>query len=359
MIVYSDLGIGGVQRKIVDIVNRLHELPQYRSYTVTILLERVGANTMIMNLRNPNVTIHVKPFVFIPFWMHIAYFALITDSVCILSFLAFPAVHVFKATRVLFWKKFRVIHSEDVITSHAYRRNDFTGKINSQIHDALSRGDQIIVPSRPIAEDLIRSYHIDRKRITLIPNWTTISSSQAKERHKTIDCVYVGRFDKEKRLPLLISAIRHISRVSLISCVLIGDGKEKSKIQSMIHALHLHQRVHIHRPTMRIVTELQRARLALYASQSEGVPMFFLEAMAMGLPIVTMDFPGVKDIVKHGKTGYVCTSERQLAEKIQTLLQNNHLRKSMGAYGQRVARVRYTAANIDRYLAEMFIPARP
>ena len=68
----------------------------------------------------------------------------------------------------------------------------------------------------------------------------------------------------------------------------------------------------------------------------EGVPRGLIEAAAMGLPIVTTDAPGCREIVDDGVNGFLVPvkDERALARKIEYLLENPEVCQRFGAAGR-------------------------
>lgn len=60
--------------------------------------------------------------------------------------------------------------------------------------------------------------------------------------------------------------------------------------------------------------------------------MVLLEAMAMGIPVVARDIGGNRELVVHGKTGYLFKDEspEELAEIIIDLLKDKKKREAMG-----------------------------
>jgi glycosyltransferase involved in cell wall biosynthesis len=73
--------------------------------------------------------------------------------------------------------------------------------------------------------------------------------------------------------------------------------------------------------------------------RSEGVPTVVVEAMALGLPVVSTNVGGVVDIVHQGETGFVVPplSPRDLARATMGLVEDPELRTRMGAAGRRFA----------------------
>ena len=66
------------------------------------------------------------------------------------------------------------------------------------------------------------------------------------------------------------------------------------------------------------------------SSHHEGLPLVLIEAMAMGLPIVSYDCPtGPSDIISHEKTGLLTPymNVEALAEGLDKVMLNENLRK--------------------------------
>jgi glycosyltransferase involved in cell wall biosynthesis len=84
---------------------------------------------------------------------------------------------------------------------------------------------------------------------------------------------------------------------------------------------------------------LAQADIFCLPSYREGVPNALLEATASGLPIVTTDVPGCRDVVTHGLNGLLVPVRNvpSLAEALETLLSNPQLRNNMGIAGREIA----------------------
>ncbi|MDM8557665.1 glycosyltransferase family 4 protein [Candidatus Parabeggiatoa sp. HSG14] len=77
---------------------------------------------------------------------------------------------------------------------------------------------------------------------------------------------------------------------------------------------------------------LKQVDLAVLPSYREGVPRSLLEAAACGLPIVTTDAPGCREVVANGINGLLvpCKDSTVLAEAIQYMMEHPQERKRMG-----------------------------
>ncbi|RIW37312.1 glycosyltransferase [Bacillus salacetis] len=75
----------------------------------------------------------------------------------------------------------------------------------------------------------------------------------------------------------------------------------------------------------------EQADVVLNTSHSEGQPAAILEAMENGIPVIASDNNGNRNIVTHGKTGFVYTNESEFLDYAEALLNNNELRKEFGS----------------------------
>jgi glycosyltransferase involved in cell wall biosynthesis len=93
--------------------------------------------------------------------------------------------------------------------------------------------------------------------------------------------------------------------------------------------------------------------LFVLPSYREGAPRSVLEAMACGLPIVTTDAPGCRDVVRHGVNGSLVgvRDARGLAEAVLALAGDAHARRTLGDASRRIAVAEFS---VDRIIAAHF-----
>lgn len=97
-----------------------------------------------------------------------------------------------------------------------------------------------------------------------------------------------------------------------------------------------------------VVAALQQAHIACLPSYREGLPKSLLEAAASGLPIVTTDTVGCRDVVEHGVNGLLVPvkSVDELANALRRLILDPELRQSMGTAGRRIAEREFSSQRV-------------
>jgi glycosyltransferase involved in cell wall biosynthesis len=99
---------------------------------------------------------------------------------------------------------------------------------------------------------------------------------------------------------------------------------------------------------------LGQADIACLPSYREGLPKSLIEAAACGLPIVTTNVPGCREVVEHGVQGLLVPvrDARALADALASLIADPPLRARMGAAARARAEAEFGRdAVIDRTLA--------
>ena len=94
---------------------------------------------------------------------------------------------------------------------------------------------------------------------------------------------------------------------------------------------------------------LARTDIFCLPSYREGVPNALLEATACGLPIVTTDTPGCRDVVTDGVNGLLVPvkNAQAIADALEILIQDPELRQRMGSAGREIA-VNFSNIKVNR-----------
>jgi L-malate glycosyltransferase len=177
--------------------------------------------------------------------------------------------------------------------------------------------------------------------------------------------VYAGRLLREKRLDLLLGAVKLLAESrSGVLLAIFGEGPHREALERLAADLGIAGRVafrgHVER-SEDVWAHLGRARLAVQPSSREGFGLFPLEAMAAGLPVVYCDSPesAVPELVRHGVEGEACPPDpAALAAALDRLLSDEPGRARLAAAARERA-ARYDWDEIARGVEELCASLRP
>lgn len=175
-----------------------------------------------------------------------------------------------------------------------------------------------------------------RKKGIIIPNPLNpifLNSYYEGKRKKTI--VSVGRLEEQKNQLMLIRAFSKISKeFNEYNLKIYGEGTLRSKLQNEIDRLELNEKVKLCGISNNIKEDIKDASLFIITSNYEGMPNALMEAMALGLPVISTDCPcgGPKFLIENKKNGILIPvgDEKVLIESIRMILNNNKFAIQIG-----------------------------
>lgn len=118
---------------------------------------------------------------------------------------------------------------------------------------------------------------------------------------------------------------------------IVGDGPHRGVLEALTDKLNLGRLVEFHGFRHDVTDFLRRAALFVLSSETEGLSVTLLEAMAAGLPVVATDVGGNREAVADGQTGLLVPprSPEALAAGMLNLLRDPGRRRAMGCAGRR------------------------
>ena len=216
-------------------------------------------------------------------------------------------------------------------TSKGWLKAKLTQLYYRQTIKNLGKCAQLVV----LTDSDARGWRQHFNNVTVIPNPVTLYPDVVDDIPKEPGrIIYVGRFNHEKRLDRLITAFSMIAdKYPGWHVDIFGDGNEKENLRRQIAEMKLENRVIIHEPTKAIYDEYKRSEMLVLCSEHEASPLVLVEAMACGIPCVSLDCPnGPREIIKDGETGLLAKDGdvNDLSSKIEWLIVHDVVRKEMG-----------------------------
>lgn len=292
-------------------------------------------------------------------------------------------IHIFKegikSVKILFLKRSRTkkavkeLKSDYVISTRLYEtklvnkylktsnikkiateHNFPTTKYLKRLSKNLKNFDKLIVVNEEIKN--LYQEHIGTK-VTSIPNFIeSISEEHSKLKGKQL--IAVGRFEPEKGFLDLIDVMKIIVKTDKdIKLTLIGDGSEKKQILEKINENNLRDNIKLtgYLNSREIEYYMLNSTLYVMTSITESFGLVLLEAMNMGLPIISFDSAsGPKELLKNDNGILIKNrNNKEMAKEIIKLLNS---KKTLEEYQQKsILNVqKYTQKNIKKMWEDLF-----
>jgi glycosyltransferase involved in cell wall biosynthesis len=207
--------------------------------------------------------------------------------------------------------------------------------------------DAVIAPSVPM-RDVLRRYGV-KVPVSVISTGIDIDVMQDGSRERfcnryAIDparpiLVHIGRIAHEKNIAFLLDVLAEVRKaVPNVLLVIAGDGPAKKALRRKTVQLGLQRNVHFAGYLTRgpDLWDCFRAGEAfVFASATETQGLVLLEAMALGVPVISTAVMGTKEILDAGKGALVADQTvDDFFEKIIRLLTDRSLRQRLATEGR-------------------------
>ena len=169
-------------------------------------------------------------------------------------------------------------------------------------------------------EYLLNEYGVPKERVSLIYQGTDVErftsddsrEAEARERYPVpkekgpvLGCL--GSFEERKGQTVLLEAVDRIrEKFGGVSLLMVGDGPDENKLKACVTELGLSDHVTFFPFTDEPEFVFQILDVLVLSSlNKEGLPNVLLEAMAMGVPVVSTRLAGTPEVVHDDRTGFL------------------------------------------------------
>lgn len=146
-----------------------------------------------------------------------------------------------------------------------------------------------------------------RKKVTVIYNPVFVKSEligKALETPKEPVIVSVGRLSRVKNQELLLEVFQEIHRnYPDYQLVIYGEGNYREVLERKIHDLRLGTCVSLPGACTDVLFRILPAEIFVMTSDYEGMSNALIEAMVLGIPVVSTRVSGAMDIIQDGENG--------------------------------------------------------
>ncbi|MBI4051389.1 MAG: glycosyltransferase family 4 protein [Elusimicrobia bacterium] len=247
--------------------------------------------------------------------------------------LGIPYVTIVHGGDVLGWRGPRswlgsvLRNSRLIICNSSYSRSVVVSKLGNGYHGKI----EVLNPPLPDSFGVpLPDREISRARL----GWS---------RHEIV-LLTVARLVPRKGIDRILEALPSLLRKHpQTRYVVVGDGPMRESLESRVRSLELQDKVRLEgfMDEERIVEYYAASDIFVLVSDTsevdaEGFGVVYLEAQAMGLPVVAGNTGGAPEAVKEGETAFLVSSQKieQIQDALDVLIQDRSRRGEMGAKGK-------------------------
>ncbi|MBW1676054.1 MAG: glycosyltransferase family 4 protein [Deltaproteobacteria bacterium] len=193
----------------------------------------------------------------------------------------------------------------------------------------FTAADGVVVTTAAMKKYVIETYALPADKVHVIPNYVLnhIFTPRSDPSPNGRRICFIGRISPEKNPMGLLEAVHGLD----VELVMIGDGPLREKLRAKAKHSGVNLCLIGNLPHHELARYLNKADIFVLPSPHEGHPKTLLEAMACGRPVIGTNVPGIREIIRHRETGYLCgTSPEEIRLAIQDVLADADLGARMG-----------------------------
>ncbi len=359
--VIDSLGIGGMERVVIDVANGLdparfkqvvccisrrgEAADQLRDSVRCIDLGKGDKADRLMPLKLASVIRRERPDI-----VHSQSWSGVDTALAKLISPGVKLVHSEHGRNYPHWSKQPLMRR--LARRGVYHIADAVFAISAEVRDFYSGQTGFPAKRMKVIPNGIDVRRIDRANATGIREELGIAPN---------DFIFgtVARLDLTKDT---ITLVRAFAAVALprkdpnIKLLIVGDGEERARLEEFVSMLNLNRAV-IFTGMRRDVPQLLKAMdVFALSSVSEGMPLTVLEAMAAGLPVVATEVGALPELVEEGKTGFLVPMRHAvaMADRLEEFLANRQFAKSFGEAARHKVEREFTLERMLRSYAELY-----
>ena len=224
-------------------------------------------------------------------------------------------------------------------------RHDGRGKAMLAYCNTIYRTAQAVV-FQTKAEEVCFTDDVKAKGV-IIPNPVDVGGVQ-RLTPETLHILTAGRLAQQKNHKMLMDAVELLrQKLPEVHCTIYGEGELRQELESYLAEKNLADAVALPGHSRSIHEKVAQASVFVLTSEYEGLPNALIEAMMMGVPCITTDYPGADEVITDGVTGIIVPRRdaQALADALLRLAAEPELAASLSRQAMAEA-VRYRTENV-------------
>lgn len=143
--------------------------------------------------------------------------------------------------------------------------------------------------------------------------------------------VSAGRLLPQKNQKMLLNAFKEISeKYPEYRLVIYGEGSYRKELENYVTELGISEKVLMPGSVTDLYDRIKSAELFVLSSDYEGMPNALIEAMCLGLPVISTRVSGAADLITDGENGFLVEAGnvKELVKAMERLLEDQLLREA-------------------------------
>jgi glycosyltransferase involved in cell wall biosynthesis len=182
----------------------------------------------------------------------------------------------------------------------------------------------------------------------------THNASLLNPQPSTLNLINIGSFVSKKNQNFLLDIIFELkARNFNVNCIFLGDGPTKNQVEMRAMDLNIINQCHFLGNVEQVEEYLWKSDVYVHTAIYEPLGLVLIEAMAAGLPVVTLDGHGNRDLMENGKNGFILSYQnpKKFADKIIEVNKNEEMKLFNIHFAQHYNIGNYVAKLQDLYYA--------
>lgn len=191
-----------------------------------------------------------------------------------------------------------------------------------------------------------------KKKTTVIYNPVTEKVFSLPEVEKKNMIISVGRLYRQKNQQTLIKAFKMVAdEFPSYKLVIYGEGPLREELEKLVNDLDLNERVLLPGVTDNVINKLNESKLFCLSSNYEGMSNALIEAICVGLPVITTKVAGTEELIKEGTNGDVVEigNIEAMAKAMRNMLSDEEKMKIYGRANKNMANIFKTYTIVEQW----------
>jgi len=242
-----------------------------------------------------------------------------------------------------------------------YSNNNPNLKYANLFEDLFSNFDEIIAVSKPVLDEFVKVYNYKGKK-TVINNIVDVEDIRSKGEEEVLNIdkdklslVSLGRFSFVKGYDNLIEVMSLLKQNNLHNNIILnlyGYGEEEENLKDLVKKLELEDIIKFNGKVSNPYKYVKNSDLFILPSRSESYGLVVIEAMLLGIPVLSVELATVDSLINRDKNGMIVDNSIEgLYNGLKVLIENP---KEIEKYKKNLKKYNYENNKIIEEINRLF-----